>query len=267
MCLIYRVFAYILLSKHFFYMSKKKTNDEFIDECIAVHGDKYDYSKVEYNGRNSIIKIICPIHGEFEQIAKLHLSGCGCKKCSYLNRQKKKSLEQFIIDAKIRHCNKYTYEKFEYKNARTKGIITCPKHGDFEQTPNDHLNGKGCPKCNNSHMENDIMLYLNNNNIEYECQKKFDWIGKQSLDFYLPKYNIGIECQGKQHFGKGGWNKECNFNIIYDRDIKKNKLCNDNGVKLYYYINKNDFIENSIYNVDNVFYDLNLIRKLIFDYL
>ena len=66
---------------------------------------------------------------------------------------------------------------------------------------------------------------------------------------------------------KGGWNKECNFNIIYDRDIKKNKLCNDNGVKLYYYINKNDFIENSIYNVDNVFYDLNLIRKLIFDYL
>jgi hypothetical protein len=62
-------------------MPKKLTQEEFIKRSKAVHGNKYDYSKVNYINKTSKVTIICPIHGEFEQKAEDHYSGHGCKKC------------------------------------------------------------------------------------------------------------------------------------------------------------------------------------------
>ncbi|MBR6516657.1 MAG: hypothetical protein IKT40_07340 [Bacilli bacterium] len=221
----------------------RKTTEEFIKEARLRHGDKYDYSKVNYINTHTKICIICPIHGEFYQIPKLHISGSKCPKCSYIERGDKcrKTFEEFIKDAKLIHGDKYDYSKVEYINAKTKVCIVCPKHGEFLQTPNDHLIGKGCPICNESKLEIKIKKFLLDNNIEFEYQKKFDWFGKQSLDFYIPNNNIAIECQGKQHFGYGGWTNKFDFDKLFELDMLKNKLCAENGINLIYFSDNIDY--------------------------
>ena len=123
---------------------KQLTTEEFIRRAKEVHGDKYDYSKVEYVNKNTKVKIICPIHGEFEQIPDNHLHGHGCHKCVNC---KQLTTEEFIHRAKEVHGDKYDYSKVEYINSHTKVKIICPIHGEFEQEPNSHLEGKGCPNC------------------------------------------------------------------------------------------------------------------------
>ena len=63
--------------------SKRLSLLEFIKKSRKVHGDKYDYSKVEYVNAHTKVCIICPEHGKFEQKASAHLSGYGCPKCGH----------------------------------------------------------------------------------------------------------------------------------------------------------------------------------------
>jgi len=127
----------------------------FIERAKVVHGDKYDYSKVEYVNTNKKVIIICPIHGDFEQIPKSHYKGHGCKKCANnnLSIMKTSNNEEFIKKAIQKHGDTYNYSKINYIHGRTKVIIICPIHGDFNQTPNDHLNG-GCLKCGGKNCSN-----------------------------------------------------------------------------------------------------------------
>jgi len=120
-----------------------KTTEEWIEEARKIHGDKYDYSKVNYVNSYTKVCIICPEHGEFWQIPKGHLDGCGCSKCS-----KRLTTEEFIRRAREVHGDKYDYSKAEYVDSKTKVCIICPEHGEFWQTPSNHLNGRGCPYCN-----------------------------------------------------------------------------------------------------------------------
>ena len=225
----------------------RKTTEQFILEAKEIHGDKYDYSKVEYVNANTKVCIICPIHGEFMQSPHKHINGKrGCSKC---NGGVKSDLKTFIKLSKEIHDNKYDYSKVKYINANTKVCIICPMHGEFFQTPHNHINGRcGCPKCRQSKMESEIICFLTDNNIKFEYQKKFKWLGRLSLDFYLPEYNIAIECQGEQHFEPikhfGGENK---FNKTKERDNKKIKLCEDYGLSLLHYTNLNNVEESDIY--------------------
>ena len=108
-----------------------------------------------------------------------------------------------------------------------------------KQIAQDHINGHGCPKCNMSRLEEEVSLLLKENNITFEEQKTFDWLKYKSnlrLDFYLPDYNIAIECQGKQHFEAidiFGGNR--NFQVTIERDKKKRELCQNNNITLLYY--------------------------------
>ena len=122
----------------------KLTTKDFIKKSREIHDDKYDYSKVDYRNANAKVIIICPTHGKFEQTPHSHLLGNGCPKCS---GNVKLTTMEFIEKAKEVHGDKYDYSKVEYKNAREKVCIICPKHGDFEQISNLHLQGSGCPKC------------------------------------------------------------------------------------------------------------------------
>ena len=123
---------------------RRKVKEEFIRESKEIHGDKYDYSKVEYKNATTKVIIICPIHGDFLQTPDKHLRGQGCKICGG-NKQLTK--EEFIEKARKIHGDKYDYSNVNYINMKTKVIITCPKHGDFPQTPNKHLSGRGCREC------------------------------------------------------------------------------------------------------------------------
>jgi very-short-patch-repair endonuclease len=119
---------------------------EFISKANEVHGDKYDYSKVEYKKAIEKVIIICKTHGEFLQTPNGHLCGRGCIKC--VNRIKRRSnIEEFIKKANHIHGNKYDYSKFNYINYVIKGIITCKEHGEFMQNARNHLSKKGCSKC------------------------------------------------------------------------------------------------------------------------
>jgi len=127
----------------------KLTTEVFISRAREVHGNKYDYSKTVYTKALEKIKIICPEHGAFMQIASSHMSGSGCTKCGRLLTIKAHSsdTDTFIKKAKVIHGTKYDYSKVCYKNNRTKVKIICSKHGEFIQSPDKHLIGNGCIKC------------------------------------------------------------------------------------------------------------------------
>lgn len=284
--------------------SDRMSLNEFILKSKGKHGDKYDYSKVEYVNYGTKVCIICPKHGEFWQTPRRHIFGNGCPECkkeklskinqisyedfiikakkihgdnyfydenildnrdenkkinikcnkcgnyfkqtisNHLSGQKcpfcygthLKTNQEFIVDAKKVHGDKYDYSKVDYIGNKKHIVIICPKHGEFKQTPNDHLRGKGCPHCKQSHIEKYITKVLENNNIIFEHQKRFNWLGRQSLDFYLPQHNIAIECQGEQHYKPiDAFGGEDGFLKRKELDENKMKLCNYNNIKLLYF--------------------------------
>ena len=126
------------------------TREEFLKRSREAHGDKYDYTNTVVGAKEGKVKIICPIHGEFEQIARIHMEGGQCPRCRYEQNGKKLSMgwNGFLERAKKKHGNRYIYpEDFPYKNNYDKIPITCRKHGVFYQDAAGHLVGHGCPQC------------------------------------------------------------------------------------------------------------------------
>ena len=222
----------------------KPTTEEFVKKAKEVHGDKYDYSLVDYKNNKALIKIICPIHGVFEQVARNHLKGSGCKKCynEDWSEKLKLSKEEFVKKAKEVHGDKYDYSLVDYKGLKFREKIICPVHGVFEQCLLDHIYGgtqhlgSGCPNCKESKGEEKIRLWLENENIEYKYNKSYLNIysekGKRlRYDFYIPSKKMYIEYNGEQHYK---WYKkyqtsyhrflvQCHHDWLKRKYFKKNK--------------------------------------------
>lgn len=220
----------------------KPTTEEFIENAKKIHPE-YDYSEVEYNGTYEKISIKCPLHGKFLIAPNNLMQGQGCKKCGTKIAQEKNRMSKndFILKAREIHGWKYDYSNSEYINTDTKVCIVCPEHGEFFQTPHHHLDGHGCPKCGRSDIT-ETKLY---ENIKSEFSDaihvyKPDFLigehGKrQSLDIFIPSIKTAIEYQGRQHFmpvSRYGGRME--YEKTKERDIKKLKLCEENGIKLIY---------------------------------
>ena len=212
--------------------NEKLTTSVFIKNAKSIHGDKYDYSLVEYKNNKTKVKIICPEHGVFEQSPNSHYKN-GCSKCSHKH---KPSTEEFIKKCLHLHNNIYDYSLVEYKNAYSKIKITCKKHGVFEQTASHHSRGAGCPNCKISKGELKIKNWLNMNKINYIQQYKFiDCKDKSPLpfDFYLPEHNMCIEYDGRQHYEIIKlWGGEEGFIDTKNKDNIKNTYCKNNKIKL-----------------------------------
>ena len=231
------------------------TNEEFIKRAKKIHKDKYDYRDINYVNNHTPIQLCCKKHGIFLQLPAHHLKGHGCPKCAIDNSTL--TLDDFIKKATEIHGNKYNYSKANYINSSIKVCIICPEHGEFWQTPNNHLSkGQGCPKCNQSRLETKTENFLKGKKIKYIHEKKFQWLGLQRLDFYLSEYNVAIECQGEQHFipvdfgGRGKEWAETLYEENVRRDNKKKILCEEHNIKIFY-INYNEDINaklNIIYN-------------------
>lgn len=122
----------------------------FIKNSKDIHENKsYDYSLVNYVNSITKVEIVCPVHGTFLITPNSHLNGKGCKECgkNQYSKANRLTVEEFCTKSNIIHKNKFTYENVVYVNRQTKVIITCPTHGNFEQTPGNHLSGRGCYKC------------------------------------------------------------------------------------------------------------------------
>lgn len=147
-----------------------------------------------------------------------------CQNCNGVSGRPK-TTEQFIFDAQKIHGNHYSYEKVNYINCMKKIIITCKIHGDFLINPNNHLSGRGCPKCCLfvSRGEVAIMEWFKENKINYIHQHKFnDCINpitnyKLKYDFYIPAKDILIEYDGEQHTRIGA---KVRNHILTENEIK-----------------------------------------------
>ena len=129
-------------------MTEKSKTDIFISKATKVHGNKYDYSKVDYINAKTKVIIVCNIHGEFSQTPSNHLSNYNCQKCS---NNFKLNTQTFIEKANQIHNNRYDYSIANYINTDISVSIICKEHGEFKQIPDFHINRKcGCPKCSNN---------------------------------------------------------------------------------------------------------------------
>ena len=136
----------------------KYTTKEIIEQFQEARGDKFDYSLVDYTHSQTKVKIICRIHGVFEQLVGMHRKGQGCAKCMYDG--KRSSASDVITKFKSVHGERYDYSLVDYKNADSKVIIKCDEHGVFKQTPYHHASGNGCPKCIGRHKSQTEMIEL-----------------------------------------------------------------------------------------------------------
>jgi hypothetical protein len=206
-----------------------KTTDQFIKEAQEIHRNKYDYTKVNYKNMKNKVIITCKEinHGDFEQISSNHLRGAGCPRCS---ETKKKTKDDFIKEAQEIHRDKYDYNKVKYTNNKTKVIITCKEinHGDFEQIPNSHLLGHGCPKCSSITVSNKLRDTLENfiqkakimhkDNYDYS---KVKYVNSQTKVIIICKTHGPFEALPSNHLNGTNCN-ECSI-IIKGNKLRKSK--------------------------------------------
>lgn len=241
------------------YERYRKTTEQFIKKSKEVHKNddvQIIYDEVEYKGVRKKVKLICPIHGEFWQYPKVHLRGASCPKCS---GNKRKTTEEFIKEAEKIHKDNIIFDEVEYVNAFSKIKLICPKHGVFLSTPHEILKGQGCPICNESHLEKNTRNILTKNNIEFIPQyRNKEIFAMQSLDFYLPKLKIGIECQGIQHYQRiNFFADEEKYKKCLELDKRKYQFSKKHNIQLYYIFDDKANLENiynEIYNINNSYH-------------
>lgn len=195
--------------------------DTFISKAIKTHGNKYNYSKVVYNGVDKKVIITCPIHGDFEQTPYVHLKGHGCRHCGFeaTKSKQRRRQDEFINKAKDVHGDRYDYSKVEYVNSNTKVIIVCGEHGDFLITPSNHLRGKGCPKCSGRYKttEDFIKQAKNVHGDKYDYSNTIYVDHKTKVCIICPEHGVFL-CKPANHIsGKGC--PYCNGGIPYTREI------------------------------------------------
>ena len=180
-------------------MSNLYTTTIFIEKALEVHGDLFNYSRVNYINSRHKVEIVCKEHGIFLQEPRIHLQGFGCKRCKVA--KSRLTNEEFIEKANIVHNFKYNYSKINYNNSKNSINIICTEHGIFKQVANNHLQGFGCKHCASdkrrkipkeienlvNRLRSSIKKYIRKNKVN--CKHKtheilgLDWLGvKKHLD-------------------------------------------------------------------------------------
>jgi len=207
------------------------TFEDFIREAKLIHGDKYDYSLVNETYKNTRVKIpiICPVHGQFFQTPFVHLRGNGCNLCGYDTTAKKRTLttSDFIERSKLIHNNFYDYSKSIYIKNKTEISICCPLHGLFTQSPNNHLAGKGCPKCVGriSKEEIEVADFLKSLNVQVQTSNK-SILNTKELDIVLPDFKIAVEYNGLY------WHSSASLSFGKYNHYNKTQECLEKGYRL-----------------------------------
>lgn len=254
--------------------ARRDTFDEMVAKIKMVHGDKYIIPQQDYVNDKTKIKVICKKHGVFETRPSSLKRGKCCKLCVKENISKKFSMA--TKEFKHKFLDAYGYEKYDLskvdltkKDELGRITLICHKkfkdgteHGEFKMTPNNVLRLHGCPCCKQSRLEHKMTSILLKNKIKfiYQCNRTtLSWVGSQSLDFFLPDFNIAIECQGGGHFlpiEAFGGEEEFRKRIISDEN--KRRLCTENGVKLLYFTNIKKYIDN-----ETIFDENEIVKQIV----
>lgn len=170
--------------------------NNFVEKAKLVHGNIYDYSKIQYVNGSTKVEIICEKHGPFMQRPSKHLDGTGCPKCQH----KYVTTEEFIEKAKKVHGERYDYSKVVYKPGYTKIEIVCPSHGSFFQVTYNHLSNKqGCPSCKHEKNRENIGMYGPHLFEAYPDQKETPayFYRLRCYDDHEEFYKVGITTQSQ----------------------------------------------------------------------
>jgi hypothetical protein len=217
---------------------KKQTKDEFVSNANKVHGNKYDYSKVDYINSGTKVEIICPKHGSFFQTPRNHIAGQACKECGYEKLKEKftKNSDKFKEQANLIHNNKYDYSKVKYVNNHTPVEIVCPEHGTFFQSPSSHLKGRRCPDCarisgiekhikwSKEEVYKEASKYTTMSNFQisgggaYASAKKNGWLDDIRKNFEIKKRN---------------WTQD-EIQKIANNYLHRGEFCRENGAACKY---------------------------------
>jgi hypothetical protein len=247
--------------------NKPLDTNSFIEKAKHVHGDKFSYDKTIYTKSTNKVTITCRTHGDFEQVASKHLIGQDCIKCSYEDKQKDNasSIEEFISKASKLHQDLYDYKDVVYVNNKTKVTIICKKCKEhFEQRPDSHLIGKGCPKClflGTSNQEKELIDFINSVYNGKILSNTREIISPKELDIYLPDNKFAIEYNGLF------WHKE--DLLSKDYHYQKTTQCEKKGIRLFHifsdeWIEKKDIIKSMICSRLNISKHVIFARKCEF---
>lgn len=228
----------------------KSTTEEFIAKAKKIHDDKYDYSLTNYTKNNIPVNIKCIYHDKiFLQRPSDHLQGSGCYDCNKKKASDKlrSTKEEFKEKANKIHDDKYNYDEVEYVRNDIKVKIKCIKHNEiFEQTPQNHLAGKGCKKCMKNNYSKKQILWLeyeankNNINIQHAENGGEFIIDNYQVDGYCKETNTCFEFDGNMYHGNPRMYKENDIHPLngkkmgdlYNTTIKKEQYIKDKGYKL-----------------------------------
>lgn len=226
----------------------KSTTEEFIKKATVINGERYDYSLVEYINARTKVKIICQIHGVFEQRPHSHLEGYNCKKCNIDSQ--KLDIVSMIKKSNRMHNNKYDYSLVEYETVKDIIKIICPEHDIFTQSISNHLSGKGCKLCGYEKISN-----IKTKDYNRFINESIKVHGKR-YDYSLCKYincdtNVTIICTEHGEFKQnpGVHLKGCNCPKCGYGNASKSKTSNTKE-----FIKKSNIIHNELYNYKLVKY-------------
>lgn len=222
-----------------------KIND-FKQRAAAIHSSFYSYDNVEYKNSDTKVSITCPIHGDFSQTPHDHLSGHGCPKCK--SDKAKLSLEEFISRARSCHSIDYDYSFVRIDNYDTPIKIICPIHGEFEQTPRDHLSGSDCPKCSREKMyrvyAEDVNRNLKNTNVKMIDSSASNM--SEESNFLCSKHGEFRTTIRRALSSESSGCKECkkeNVSVSFGQFVERSKLIHGNK---YIYIEEDFYLNKSI---------------------
>ena len=244
-------------------LKRRQTTEHFIIKARDIHKDKYNYDKVEYIDINTKVLIICKEHGEFYQIADRHLQGSGCVECGKITSRTAQTYttDEFIQRAKEKHNDIYDYSKVRYINCFTNIIIICQKHGEFQQSPNTHVRGGGCPLCINK-TEGKLYNYIITKYSDVITHYTADWCinpftkKKFEFDFYIPSLNIILELDGAHHFNETYYNIDpIMMNKL--KDIIKMKMALNHGLHFI------RLLQTDIWSASEEWLNTNLLPELV----
>lgn len=230
--------------------TKKLDTAKFIEKAKDVHGDRYDYSKSIYEKSCSKVIVTCKEHGDFQITPNHLLSGRGCPKCGKNYRY---TTDEFVTELVRKTGRTYLTDRVVYTSTHKPISLGCREHGYFDITPANALRGKGCPICNESHLESEVATELDKRCIEYNRQYTCKELGRLKLDFYIPSLRVAIECQGIQHFKPVGFfGGSETYEKQVDADTRKREICDKIGIKLLYYTHENVVVRGIIRDIESL---------------
>lgn len=233
--------------------SRLKTSEQYVTD-LSIKNDNLTLID-DYVGKNTPIKHFCNKHQVYFNIApEMALRGIGCPQCITENRHNAmvKSEEQYILE--LQDANPNIVLIGNYVGGHTRTMHKCLIDGfEWMTEPSYILSGSGCPNCNKSKGEMAVELWLQQHNIDYIPQKRFDDCRDKNtlpFDFYLPSQNLCIEYQGRQHYESveyfGG---EENLQYVQYHDEIKRIYCLSNNISLLcipHWENVDDFLNENL---------------------